>query len=204
MGRWDMPGYKEGEGGAQFEPIEAGAHDVQLAAIIHMPDQPAFDGGTRDRACFVFVTPAELDDNGEPRQIRHYVGLPDNPLHPKAGFRQMIDQWQGKPLTDEQVAEGFSEARIKRLLGRAAVATTTVVQSANDRMYAKLTAISPPRKGYKRVSLDGLTVRVQDTPGQAWLTAEGVTVEVRESKGCSSRPQQAEEEPELTVDDVPF
>ena len=41
---------------------------------------------------------------------------------------------------------------------------TQLAESASDRKYAKLTAISPPMKDHKEVDLSGVTVRVSRWP----------------------------------------
>ena len=186
-----------------FQPLEGGVHRGQLAALVHQPDTPGYQGGDpTDQIIAVFVTPDVLDSQGEPRQVRKFLNLPNNPMHEKAGLRRFIEQWIGKKLSDAQI----KNLPLKKFLAKRATLVTQIATSASDREYAKLTAISPPMKDHKEVDLAGVTVRVTRWPNQVWVTAPGVDIEeVGDAPAAPAQP--AAEKPqaeELTLDDIPF
>ena len=93
-----------------FQPLEGGVHRGQLAALVHQPDTPGYQGGDpTDQIIAVFVTPDVLDSQGEPRQVRKFLNLPNNPMHEKAGLRRFIEQWIGKKLSDAQIKNAAAQ-----------------------------------------------------------------------------------------------
>ena len=49
----------------QYEPIEAGVHQAVLAAIVHNPNQPGYQGvGSVNQCVFIWVTPLATDADG--------------------------------------------------------------------------------------------------------------------------------------------
>ena len=186
-----------------FQPLEGGVHRGQLAALVHQPDTPGYQGGDpTDQIIAVFVTPDVLDSQGEPRQVRKFLNLPNNPMHEKAGLRRFIEQWIGKKLSDAQIAK----LPLKKFLAKRATLVTQIATSASDREYAKLTAISPPMKDHKEVDLAGVTVRVSRWPKQVWVTAPGVDIEEVGDAPPPARedPPPPAEDNSPSMDDIPF
>ena len=123
----------------QFTPLEAGVHQAALACIVYNPNQPGYQGSEAVNQCiFVWVTPRVKDEGGAPKQVRMTITMPENPMHERAKFRQLIESWIGQPLTSTQV-ENFN---MRQMLGARCTLVTTVTTSAQGRKYAKVTSVA--------------------------------------------------------------
>jgi hypothetical protein len=87
------------------------------------------------------------DENNEPlivdidgKQMPMTIGLTINvSLHKKAGLRKMLEQWRGKPFTEEE-AVGFDVAK---LLGAYAMVNCTQSEGKEGKIYTNIAGLSP-------------------------------------------------------------
>ena len=184
-----------------FEPIPGGSHIAGLAGIIHTPNGARGYQGAPDRnqLLFVFIVPAVLDKQGKPKQIRKFVALPRNPMHPKANLRLMLEEWAGKTLTDTQIRK----FNLRKIVGKRALVITKVktAQSVRQgetepRTYAAITAMTVPPQNAPAVSFAGIEIRVAKVQGQSWHVATGVKISESEPSDGARQQQQETQQAE--------
>lgn len=190
--------------GTDFTPVKAGVHTAVLAAIIYLEDQPGYMGGPpRDQLLTVWLTPDLHDNNGRMKQIRHYIGWPDDPLHEKAGFRKLLEQWRGRPLTKKE-KDGF---HLNDIIGEPANLVTIVTTSQNNRQYAKLTAAAPAPEDFDASDVDFSNEKITAPKGADVLSMDGVDIVVQKAGGGEQRSFSGQAPPTQTAlddEDVPF
>ena len=178
----------------QYEPLEAGVHQAALAAIVHNPNQPRYQGGAPVNKCmFIWVTPAVLDSDGVPKQARRTLDMPDNPMHERANFRKMLESWIGATLTAEHIAN----FNMRNMLGKRCTLVTSVSTSGQGRKYAKLTSVGKAANDAPPLPA-GIVVHVTEVPGQQIIAAPAVKVDVKPAAAQAQAPAQVADE------DIPF
>lgn len=152
--------------------------------------------------------------------------LPDNytlSLHKKAGLRNMLESWRGRPFSEQQLG-GFD---LETVLG--VQAYVQIMHSSpekhGDRIYANVNAVLPPPKGIPKVrahsalarfSVMDLKQAVMPATLPEWIQEKVATSEewralVKKPQQPAGRTQQQTSSPtddpgqsDLTNDDVPF
>ena len=183
----------------QFTPLEAGVHQAALACIVYNPNQPGYQGaGAVNQCIFVWVTPRVKDEGGAPKQVRMTITMPENPMHERAKFRQLIESWIGQPLTSTQV-ENFN---MRQMLGARCTLVTTVATSAQGRKYAKVTSVAR-RTDDSDTLPASIVVRTPKTPGQKIIVADGVTI-IESRPGDTSAETGTSAPAKVDDADIPF
>ena len=185
----------------QFTPLEAGVYQAALACIVYNPNMPGYQGSEAVNQCiFVWVTPRVKDEGGAPKQVRMTITIPENPMHERAKFRQVIESWIGHPLTSTQV-ENFN---MRQMLGARCTLVTTVATSAQGRKYAKVTSVAR-RTDDSDTLPASIVVRTPKTPGQKIVTADGVTIIESRPDEPSAKTSPSTPAPAKVPDaDIPF
>ena len=171
---------------SSFEPVPGGIHVGGLAALVWSPNMPGYQGAApQDQITFVWIVPAQLDNSGQPKQIRRFCNVPNNPMHSKANIRQLVQQWLGRELTEPEIRN----FQLERLLTRRCQITTQIATSqTTGRQYAKVVALAPPPLGLPPFNFAGIVVQMAAHPGQTASCAPGVTFQESSSPAQSATP----------------
>ncbi len=131
---------KANSGGGNFEACPAGTHPAVLVGIIDLGTQDENFNGVAKKAHKAFLMweiPGEKDASGQSHIIgREYTVS----FHEKAGLRQMVEAWRGKPFTEGE------EFDLSKLMGQACL-LTVITEEKNGKTFSKLKGVGGLIKG---------------------------------------------------------
>lgn len=128
---------------AKIPPVEPGVYPAVCIGVVDLGEQElTFKGKTRyvNQVKIIFELPGELvevDGEENPRQLSRNFTFSTSP---KSALRQVISQWAGKAIKDDD----FAEFDLFALLGRGGL--LNVVHS-EDGQYANISGVTAMPKG---------------------------------------------------------
>lgn len=130
--------------------VDAGSYLAVCVGVVFIGEQyiPPFkdkSGRYENRLMFVWDIPAEVDENGAPKQLSRAVNATSSA---KGNLMSILSGWNSRTYTKEELAE----ADIDEQLGKPCMLTVSV----NENGYANVTAVSAIPKG--------IPVPVSETP----------------------------------------
>jgi hypothetical protein len=142
---------------SQFEPASVDIHDAVCAEFVDlgMKANP-FDGKELHQGQLVFQVAEEVEEGdfaGQRKEVRLFFNMKlGTPTYPSK-IRKIIEKWRGKPLTDEEVAEGFSLEALEGVPCRLDISHKT--NKDGSRTYAVVDSIS--KAGRKKLKVKDYT-----------------------------------------------
>lgn len=136
------------QGGANFEPLEAGVYPARCYSMVHMGTiKESFNGEDKllNKVRLTFELPTEMEvfkeENGpQPRVLSKEFTLS---LSDKANLLAFLNSWRGKALTDEE-RKSFD---ITVLVGATCMLTISHKTSKQGKTYAEISGIGKLMKG---------------------------------------------------------
>lgn len=146
---------------SDFAPCPAGTH---LAVCVDVVDlglvESDFQGQHRivPKVRVVFET---ADRDAESNRPYRLIARLTNSLHEKASLRKFLESWIARPLSSEELKNGFDLEQL--LLGRSAIVSVTH-NITPDRTYANIAGIGPIMAGMAPLTPSGDYVRITNRP----------------------------------------
>ena len=136
------------QGGANFEPLEAGVYPARCYSMIHMGTiKESFNGEDKlmNKVRLTFELPTEMEvfkeENGpQPKVLSKEFTLS---LSDKANLLAFLNSWRGKALTDDE-RKSFD---ITVLVGATCMLTISHKTSKQGKTYAEISGIGKLMKG---------------------------------------------------------
>lgn len=146
-----------GGSGGDFKPVSAGRR-IGVCAEVYRENRVTIPYGAAencppeqrgDRLTFVFQV-ADIGEDQRRKEITQMINLSRvDPLHKRTNLRKFLEQWRGRPLTDEQ-CQAFDVSRLRGVCGWL---TTSVGQSRQGREFAKLEHVGPLQRGEQKLAV---------------------------------------------------
>lgn len=132
-------------GGTKSEPVTAGAHHAICYGVVAIGTQPTVskEYAAKKKVTLLWELPNERADFGEKKdQVRVVSRSYTLSMNPKASLRKDLENWRGRPFTDEEAVK-FD---ISTLMG-ANCMLNVVHEERGGSVYANVAAIMPLPKG---------------------------------------------------------
>lgn len=137
------------KGGADFEPVPAGAYRAVCTLVADIGLQDGGNFGPKRKIVFRFEIPDErVKYEKDGKEVDAPAIIYDTltaSMNKKANMRAMLEGWRGKSFTDEQ-AEAFDTQYV---LG-AACFINVIHNRKGDKVYANIQSIMPLPKGMEK------------------------------------------------------
>lgn len=138
---------------SKFLPHPEGQYVGTCVDIIDMGECVQKFPGTPDYICqkvvLVFVSGKRNDETGDLHDVSPEFTVS---MGKKANLRKFLEQWRGRPYTDEQADAGVP---LDKLEGQGGIIVVYQKKSAAGRLYALISSIMPLMEGMKAPEIVG-------------------------------------------------
>lgn len=140
-------------GGADFDPIPAGAHQAVCYGIVDIGTQKSQDPQYKParKLALLFELPHERGNFGEGKENlpRGAVSTYTQSLSEKAALRRILESWRGRAFTEQEL-EGFDP---KVLVG-VNCQLNIIHKKKGDKTFANINNIMPLAKGMTKMPME--------------------------------------------------
>lgn len=166
----------------EFELPPAGATAARCCAVIDLGTQKAsYQGESKAQAKLLLSFElAETRSDGTPHRVSRRMTAS---LHKKAQLRAFLEQWRGRPFTDEDL-RAFN---VGKLLGAPALLNLVHVERAG-KQYANILSVSPVPKGMSAPELREAPT-LFDLSAPDWQVFAGLSSRLQETISASPEYQ---------------
>lgn len=166
----------------EFELPPAGATAARCCAVIDLgTQQGTYQGETKAQAKLLLSFElTETRSDGTPHRVSRRMTAS---LHKKAQLRAFLEQWRGRPFTDEDL-RAFN---VGKLLGGAALLNLVHVERAG-KQYANILSVSPVPKGMSAPELREAPT-LFDLSAPDWQVFAGLSSRLQETISASPEYQ---------------
>lgn len=159
-------------GGSGFEAPPTGLYPAKCIDVVDLGEKetPYIDERTKAKKwqhqiMLVFQLHVEDEDgnvvlrtDGKPFRLGAFYNLS---LNEKANLRKDLDNWRGKPFTEEELAEGFD---VEKLLG-VPCQVNVQVDNSGPKAKARITGIMKANRRDPEINIDPEFIREKDRAG---------------------------------------